>query len=358
MVRGIVREPFGVADGRAVERFTLDNGVGLRAAILSYGALVQRLEAPDRTRRAGNVVLGLPDLDRYMRDNSPFFGVVAGRYANRIREGRFTLDGETIQLACNDDGHHLHGGARGFDKRVWEAEPRETDDGPALRLTRTSPHGEEGYPGTLTAEVVYTLTRDNALRIDYRAETDRPTIVNLTNHSYFNLAGEGSGTIENHLLQIAASRYVPIDETLIPSGEFAPVAGAPFDFTTPHAIGERIREGTEQIVRGRGYDHSFVLDRPSPDDRSLLRAARVLEPGSGRVLEVWTTAPGVQLYAGSFLDGTLTGTSGRTYRQSDGFCLETQTFPDSPNHPNFPSPVLRPGEVYRTTTAFAFSTDG
>jgi aldose 1-epimerase len=338
-----------------MEQFTLANRNGIDVTILSYGAIVQSVLAPDRNGKLGNVVLGFHNLDDYLTRN-PFFGAVAGRYANRIARGRFTLDGETFTLPVNDGPNCLHGGLRGFDKVEYVAEEITSADGPGVKLSRVSPDGEEGFPGTLTYAITYTLT-DDTLRIDYEATTDRPTIINLTNHSYFNLTGEGSGSILDHELVLNASRFTPVDETMIPTGAIAPVAGTPFDFTIPKLIGQDIRDGSHpQIVAGRGYDHNFVIDRPEGDSASLTLVARATDPASGRVLTVHSTQPGVQFYTGNFLDGTLSGYSDRVYRQGDGFCLETQHFPDSPNHPNFPTTILRPGETFRSTTTWSFST--
>src|SRR5215204_2865024 len=350
----ISREPFGEIEGRLIERLTLANRHGLRVEVITYGGIIRAIWAPDRDGRLANVTLGFADLAGYLDHNDPYFGCIAGRYANRIANGRFTLDGETYQLPTNDGANHLHGGVRGFDKRVWDAEEVREEGAAGMRLARVSPDGEEGYPGTLSAQVTYLLDDDNRLRIDYRAESDRPTIVNLTNHTYWNLGGEGTESIEDHLLQLAASRYTPVDTSLTPTGELAPVEDTPFDFTTPTAIGARIRDSHPQLLIGRGYDHNVVLDR-APGDYTLIEAAILRDPGSGRMLTIRTTEPGIQFYSGGYLDGTLVGASGRTYRQGDGVALETQHFPNSPNQPDFPSTFLRPGEVYTSTTVFAFT---
>ena len=354
---GITSEPFGeTADGEAVELYTLTNANGMEVKILTYGGIVQSISVPDRDGNLANVTLNQSDLEGYL-DGHPYFGNITGRYANRIARGTFTLDGEMYRLALNNGENTLHGGELGFDKVVWDASEVTDGDGVGLQLSRTSPDGEEGYPGALAVEVTYTLTDDDEIRIDYHATTDAPTVVNLTNHAYWNLSGEGAGSTYDHELQINASNYTPVDPTLIPTGEIAPVAGTAFDFTQPHAIGERIRDGSDDQLRiGQGYDHNFVLDRPSPDDASMIVAAEAYDPASGRVLTVSTTEPGIQFYSGNFLDGTVVGESGQVYRQGDGFALETQHYPDSPNQPDFPSTVLLPGEDYATTTIYAFST--
>jgi aldose 1-epimerase len=349
----VTREAFGTTSEGRVDRYTLTNGKGMRVRILTYGGIIQTIEVPDRRGRTANVALGFDNLTDYVERN-PYFGCITGRYANRIALGRFTLDGVTYPLPINNAPNSLHGGDVGFDKHIWATTPFRHGSEVGLVMRYTSPHLDQGYPGTLTTTVTYTLTRANAIRMEYRATTDRPTVVNLTNHTYFNLAGEGSGTIEGHTLQLNASRYTPVDATLIPTGAVDPVAGTPMDFTRPKAIGERIRDDFAQLVIGRGYDHNYVLDRRGR--AGLTRAARVVEPGSGRVLTVLTEEPGIQFYSGNFLDGTLVGTSGRMYRQGDGFALETQHFPDSPNQPTFPSTVLRPGHVYATTTVYQFGT--
>jgi aldose 1-epimerase len=353
----ITKEPFGTVDGQPVDLWTLTNSHGMEVKITNYGGIIQSILVPDRNGDMANVTLGFDNLQDYV-ERSPYFGCITGRYANRIAEGRFTLDGVEYQLAINNPPNHLHGGNVGFDKRVWETTELVGQNQVGLRMTYTSPDGEENYPGTLETTVTYTLTNQNEIRMNYRATTDAPTIVNLTNHAYFNLAGEGSGTTEGHVLRLNADNYTPVDPTLIPTGDIVPVAGTPFDFTTPTAIGARIRDSHEQIVIGQGYDHNFVLNRPSPEDTAMITAAQVVEPNSGRVLRIRTTEPGIQFYSGNFLDGTLVGTSGRVYRQTDGFALETQHYPDSPNQPQFPSTVLRPGEEYNTTTIYEFSVRG
>jgi aldose 1-epimerase len=351
----ISKEAFGSVDAQAVDRYTLTNCNGMEVKILTYGGILQSIRVPDRHGNVVNVALGFDNLADYVA-KSPYFGCITGRYANRIALGKFTLDGVTYQLPINNPPNSLHGGTKGFDKRVWAASPVQTATTVGLELTYTSPDGEMGYPGTLKTKVTYTLTEQNQIAMNYVATTDKPTIVNLTNHTYWNLAGEGSGAIYGHVLQLNADRYTPVDPTLIPTGVIDPVAGTPLDFTKPTAIGDRIRDGFAQLVIGRGYDHNWVLNRSSPTDQSMIVAARVLEPTSGRVLTITTTEPGIQFYSGNFLDGTLVGTSGRMYRQGDGFALETQHYPDSPNEPSFPSTVLRPGHVYHTQTIYQLST--
>ncbi|QXG76193.1 galactose mutarotase [Modestobacter sp. L9-4] len=354
-------EPFGNApDGTPVERWTLSNG-GVTMRVLTYGGIIQTLEVPDRWGQAANVVLGFPDVAGYAADTDPYFGAVIGRYGNRIANGAFELDGASYQLPLNDGPNTLHGGPDGFDDRVWAAESVGDEDTAALQLDLVSPAGDQGFPGTLSTTVTYDLDAEGALTVHYRATTDAPTVVNLTQHSYWNLAGEGSGTIYDHELQIAASGYTPVDETLIPTGEVAPVEDTPFDFRTPVAIGERIRQADQQLLYGQGYDHNWVLDRSDDGAREgsdaedgLERAAVLHDPDSGRTMTISTTEPGLQFYSGNFLDGTLVGTGGGAYRQGDGLALETQHFPDSPNQPEFPSTELRPGEVYDSTTVFAF----
>ncbi len=339
-------EPFGaLPDGREVRRYTLVNSRGLTARVINLGGILTELHVPDRTGRLADVVLGFDRLAPYVADH-PHFGAITGRVANRIAHGRFTLDGRDYQLARNNGPHHLHGGPTGFVKRWWAIEPVERAGEVALRLTYRSADGEEQYPGNLDVTVEYALTEANELRIDYTAVTDAPTLCNLTNHSYFNLAG--AGNIRDHVLQLNADHYTPSDATLIPTGEILPVAGTPMDFTRPAPIGARFDQLTGDP---RGYDHNYVINRSA---EGLALAARVRDPASGRVMEVRTTEPGVQLYTGNFLDGSLTGKGGQRYERHAGFCLETQHYPDAPHHPNFPSIVLRPGATYRQTTVHRF----
>ena len=350
----VSRAPFGaLRDGRQVERYTLHAGGGLTVRVLTYGAILQELVAPDRDGEPANVVLGLPRLADYAERNEPYFGAIVGRYANRIADAQFTLDGVRYRLRANDGANCLHGGLRGFDKHVWRVTgtPR-TGPTAGLVLRHASPDGDEGFPGAVVVEVAYTLARDDSLRIDVRATTDRPTVLNPTSHVYWQLAGEGSGSSEGHVLTVAASRYLPVDGRRIPTGELAPVTGTPFDFTAPASVGARLRDAVPQLVAGRGYDHHFVLDAPG----LALPAVRLDDPASGRRLEVATTEPGVQVYSGNHLDGSLAGPSGRSYRQGDGIALETQHCPDSPNRPEFPSTVLRPGSIFTSTTVHRLST--
>jgi aldose 1-epimerase len=346
----VTEESFGqLPDGRPVTLFRLRNASGMEVEVLNYGAIIRAIRVPDREGNRGDVVLGFDSLAAYLQPH-PYIGAVVGRYANRIGGARFVLDGQPYELAANDGPNHLHGGLKGFDKVLWEAEPFTNGTEAGVRFTYVSPDGEEGYPGTLRATVTYTLADSNALVIDYEATTDKPTIVNLTQHAYFNLAGRGD--ILNHELQLLADFYTPVDERLIPTGEICPVAGTPLDFRTPQRIGARIDTDHEQIRRGRGYDHNFVLRHT--ERGALELAARVYEPTSGRIMRVYTTEPGIQFYSGNFLDGSLTGKGGMVYGRRTGFCLETQHFPDSPNKTHFPSPVLRPGETYRSRTVYAF----
>lgn len=343
-------EPFGEVDGRAVHRWTLEHA-GRRARVLTWGGVLHTLEVPDRDGALADVVLGLPDVAAYAA-GSPYFGALVGRVANRIAGGRFALDGQTHQVPVNDGPHALHGGTVGFDRAVWAAEPVTEGGAPGLRLAHTSPDGDMGFPGRLEVTVTYLLT-DAGLRMDYAATTDAPTVVNLTNHAYFHLGGEGTGSVLGHELQVEADAYVPVDATLLPTGEVAPVDGTPFDFRTPTPIGARIRDGHEQLVRARGYDHDWVLRPGAPGEQRL--AAVVRDPVSGRVLTVTTTEPGLQVYSGGFLDGTLVGKRGRAYRQGDAVTVETQHPPDAPNQPHFPPVVLRPGERFASSTTYGFS---
>lgn len=336
-------------EGTVIDLYTLTNKNGMVAKVITYGAILTELHVPDRTGALGDVVLGFPRLAQYEGDH-PYFGATIGRVGNRIAKGTFTLNGKTYKLATNNGPNHLHGGVKGFDKRVWRAQVVPVAEGAAVRFTYTSPDGEEGYPGTLTASVTYTLTDKNELRLDYVANTDQPTPVNLTHHSYFNLAGEGVGDIKSHQLTLMADKFTPVDDALIPTGEIVPVRGTVMDFTRATAIGERIEQvpGPAPV----GYDHNYVL---SSGGGVLALAATVKEPTTGRIMEVLTTEPGIQFYSGNFLDGTLTGKKGVSYQKHTGFCLETQHFPDSVNRPNFPPTILQADKTYKTTTVYRFS---
>ncbi len=347
------KQPFGkTSDGREADLYTLTNKKGMEVAITNFGGIIVTLKAPDRNGKFDDVVLGYDSLDGYLT-NKAFFGALIGRYGNRIAHGKFTLNGKTYTLPKNDGDNTLHGGPEGFNKRLWTAKDVSSAKGQALELTYLSADGEEGFPGNLKARVVYTLTDQNELTIAYSATTDKETVVNLTNHSYFNLAGQGSGDILGHELMIRGDHITAVDDTLIPTGELRPVKGTPFDFTHATAIGARINQDDPQIKVGKGYDHNWALNAHGA--RSPVLAAEAYEPNSGRVLQVLTVEPGVQFYSGNFLDGTITGKANKVYKHRYGFCLETQHFPDSPNHPKFPSTTLKPGQTYSTTTVFKFS---
>ena len=348
----IKRSTFGkMKEGKDIDLYTLTNSGGMQVTITNYGGRVVSILVPDRHGKTADVALGFDNLEGYL-GNNPFFGALAGRYANRIGKARFVLDGHEYKLAQNNGPNSLHGGVQGFDKKAWTA--RELSKSPpTLQLTYLSKDGEEGYPGNLSVTVVYTLTGKNELRLDYTARTDKDTVLNLTNHSYFNLGGQGNGDILGHEMVINSDRFTPIDDTLIPTGELRSVEGTPFDFRKPTAIGSRINQDDEQLKFGKGYDHNFVLKRTSS---ALNLAARVTDPVSGRVMEVLTTQPGVQFYTGNFLDGSVHGKGGNAYGRRSGFCLETPHFPDSPNKPAFPSTELKPGQTYRETTVYKFAT--
>jgi aldose 1-epimerase len=342
------------SDGISVSRYVLTNKQGVEAVVISYGATLVSLKVPDRAGKSADVVLGYDTVEGYEQGKS-YFGGTIGRYGNRIARGEFTLDGTTFHLPKNDGPNSLHGGTVGFNKRIWTGVDRSRPDAQVLELSYTSADGEEGYPGTLKVKVIYTLPADaNELRIDYTATTDKDTVINLTNHSYFNLSGDMTKEIVDHQLLLRASQFTLVDATLIPTGELRAARGTPFDFTKPTAIGARINQDDEQLKFGKGYDHNWVLERTKSGGLQL--AAEVFEPASGRVLEVLTTEPGIQFYSGNFLDGTAKGKGGELYGHRTGLCLETQHFPDSPNHPSFPSTVLKPGETYRTSTVLRFST--
>jgi len=348
----VSKAAFGtLPDGTAVDLYTLVNANGMEVRATNLGGIVTALLVPDGTGKVGDVVLGMSSFDGYLK-NSPYFGAIIGRYGNRIGKARFKIDDQTYKLPANDGPNTLHGGVKGFDKVVWQAEPFEKEDSVGVTFTYTSKDGEEGFPGNLQTRVTYTLTDKNELSFEYHATTDKPTVVNLTQHTYFNLAGEGNGDVLGHQVIIYADQYTPTDARLIPTGKLEDVTNTPFDFRMRHAIGERITADHEQIKRGNGYDHNFVLKRKEP---GLSLAAVVAEASTRRVMEVRTTEPGVQFYTGNFLDGSITGKAGKPYGKNAGFCLETQHYPDSPNQPEFPSTVLRPGEEYKSQTVYTFS---
>jgi len=355
----VSQAPFGkTPDGTPVEIYTLRNSKGMQARIMTYGGIVQSLKVPDKNGKFDDVVLGFDNLDGYVRDSyvkaCPYFGALIGRYGNRIGGAKFTLEGQTYTLAANNGPNSLHGGLKGFDKVVWQAKSLLAADGPALELTYLSKDGEEGFPGNLNVTATYTLTDDNALKLTFSATTDKPTVVNLTHHSYFNLAGQGNGNILGHEVYIDSDKTTPVDKGLITTGEFAPVDGTPFDFRKPTTIGARINDPDTVLQYGPGYDHNWVINKPMGQ---LGMMARVVEPVSGRVMEVWSDEPGLQFYAGNFLDGTLTGKDGKVYQRRTGFCMEPQHFPDSPNKPNWPSVELKPGQTYHNVIEYKFTAE-
>ncbi|MGP5326904.1 aldose epimerase family protein [Vreelandella titanicae] len=357
---GIQTSVFGhLPDGRQVDVYQLTNANGIELRVTNYGGIILSLKTPDMDGKFDDIALGFDSLEAYLsgeyRQANPYFGAIIGRYGNRIAGGQFSLDGETYSLATNDGSNHLHGGDQGFDKVLWQAEPFESDAGNGLVLRYTSEDGEEGYPGKLESEVTYTLTDNDELMVDYRAVNDKATPINLTQHSYFNLKGEGSDTILDHQLMINAPEFTPVNDTLIPTGEIRSVEGTPFDFTQATPIGERIEQENEQLAFGGGYDHNFVLARDNAASDELVLAAKVWEPRSGRLVEITTTEPAIQFYSGNFLNGDLTGKQGQAYGHRSGFALETQHYPDSPNQEAFPSTILEPGETYRSRTVYRFS---
>ncbi len=350
----VTQAAFGTTpDGQAVEIYTLRNSSGAETRIMTYGGIVQKLCLPDRNGNFADIVLGFDTLEGYL-EKSPYFGALIGRYGNRIGGARFTLAGQTYTLAANNQGNSLHGGLKGFDKVVWTARPLKTAQGPALILTYFSKDGEEGFPGNLEVTAIYTLTDNNELKIELTAQTDKPTICNLTHHSYFNLAGQGQGDILGHVVYINANQFTPVDSVLIPTGELADVAGTPFDFRTPTPIGAHINDPDRVLQYGPGYDHNWVINKATGQ---FGLQARVVEPASGRVMEVWSTEPGVQFYTGNFLDGSIQGKGGAIYPRRSAFCLEPQHFPDSPNRPNFPSVELKPGQTYHNLIVYKFSVE-
>ena len=349
---GVEQKPFGTRDGRPVTLYTLTNSHGVEVRAMNYGGIILSIRVPDRKGQLADIVLGHDTMEGYI-PNPPYLGAIVGRYANRVANGTFTLDGKTYTLPKNDGPNTLHGGTtRTFDKVVWDGEPLQGKAGVAFSYV--SKDGEEGFPGNLKVKVTYTLTDGDALLIHYEATTDKATPINMSQHSYFNLKGEGNGDILDHEIMINADRFTPVDKNLIPTGELRPVKGTPFDFTTSTKIGTRIDDSYEQLVLGHGYDHNFVLN-DKPSQNGVVLAARVQEPTSGRILEVWTTQPAVQFYTGNFLDGSVTGKEGHVYKRRYGFCLETQHYPDSPNHSDFPTTILKPGERFHQETVFKFS---
>jgi aldose 1-epimerase len=349
----VEKAPFGTVDGKAVDIYTITNAKGVEMKVTNYGGIVTSLRVPDRNGAMADIVLGFNDVDSYVK-GSPYFGCIVGRYGNRIGGAKFTLDGKEYRLAANNGPNSLHGGVKGFDKQVWDANEINRKTLAGVEFTYVSRDGEEGFPGTLTTKVTYTLSNRNEFKITYKATTDKPTICNLTHHSYFNLAGEGSGDILGTEITLKCSKYTPIDSVLIPTGELADVAGTPFDFREPTVIGARVNEDNQQLKFGLGYDHNWAIDRKG--QKGLVLAATAFDPASGRCMDVLTTEPGIQMYVGNFLDGTLTGKSGKPYIYRSGFCLETQHYPDSPNKPGWPSVTLKPGKVYKTTTVYKFYT--
>jgi aldose 1-epimerase len=339
--------------GKPIEMVTLKNSHGLEVQAITYGAIITSIKVPDKAGKIADVALGFDRPEQYWAEPfPPYFGAIVGRYGNRIAKGKFAIAGTSYTLATNNGANHLHGGNKGFDKQLWTVTTKDAAGGSSAIFSRTSPDGEEGYPGALQARVTYTLTEKNELIVDYHATTDKATPVNLTQHSYFNLAGEGSGTILDHELTIDADRYTPVDDTLIPTGELAPVQGTPFDFRKATAIGARIEQANAQLKNGKGYDHNWVLNRKAA---GLQHAATLRDPKSGRTLDIATTEPGLQFYSGNFLDGTIKGKGGHAYVLRSGLCLETQHYPDSPNKPSFPSTILQPGKTYESRTVFTFS---
>lgn len=350
----VAKAAFGTTkDGQPVDIYTVTNSHGMELKALNFGGIIVSLRVPDKAGKSEDVVLGFDNLAGY-EENNPHFGALIGRYGNRIANGEFKLNGETYHLPKNNGPNTLHGGVKGFDKMMWQADPFENKDAAGIVLTRVSKDGEEGFPGNVKVKVTYTLTNNNELTFEYEATTDKATPINLTEHSYFNLSGEGNGNILDQVLKLNADHFTPVDKTLIPTGEIRSVKNTPLDFTKATTIGARINDSYDQMVLAGGYDHNFVINgKPG----TMRLAARAKDPKSGRVLEVFTTEPGVQFYSGNFLDGTLTGKHGHKYQKRDGFCLETQHYPDSPNHPKFPSTILKPGETYHTNTMLKFSAE-